>query len=327
MKIRVATFGRLPRDPVPNGVPDTRALRRKFERGEISQIIYQQALNEHARAIFLEQEQMGIDFPSEGWFVWDDPYNGTLVNVGGFAGGRLAQNETTNTLFERPVAVSFLEWHCNGQSECHRLEKLIGREIPIIPYRVGPLTLATKTESLVHGSKASFAFDLAEQLREELRWLLVNPWPFVRVVETTSFINRNAWWGFNTLDAVRTLLKDIDTSKILFCLDRAHTELLYLLLKLPVGALGINFADSDIPFEILENFPPDCTLFAGVVSGTICKRETADQVAAVVEKILDYVPAERLVLTSGGNLYVSRSDAIAKMQTLVSIAEYLGGGS
>jgi 5-methyltetrahydropteroyltriglutamate--homocysteine methyltransferase len=204
----------------------------------------------------------------------------------------------------------------------------------------GPLQLS----AMVHfqGGPISNRFDLAramaEHFRAEIDALVAAGCRYIQIEDLGAWFpnvagERDVAW---VREVMTTLVEDVDAQVGWhFCLGNAwgtstrgltaggYASVLHHYLDLPLDEFVLDFAArgmSDV--EVLRDLPADKRIAAGVIDVRNLEVEQPEQVAERIRRVLEFVDAERVTLTTDCGLkQLPRTPAVAKLDALVEGAD------
>jgi 5-methyltetrahydropteroyltriglutamate--homocysteine methyltransferase len=282
----------------------------------------------------LAQERAGIDVVTDGEIRRESysNYFGTrldgidLENPGVTRGrGPLATAEVTVPRVVGPVS---------RRQPVHVDDLKFLRSLTSRPVRVtvpGPFTLSQQSQDDYYGSDAALALAYAAVVRDEIHDLfeagadvvqLDEPWMEARPDEARAY-------GVEALTAALEGANGVTAVHICFGYGAIvpgrppRYEFLPYLADVLADQVSIETAQSDLDCEVLQSFT-DQTIVLGVLDLSTPEVESPETIVGRVERILPYVPPERVVLAPDcGMKFLPRRAAEDKLRSMVSAAEIL----
>jgi 5-methyltetrahydropteroyltriglutamate--homocysteine methyltransferase len=190
---------------------------------------------------------------------------------------------------------------------------------PYRHYRDVAFALAEVFNAEIHDLVAAGATHV--QLEDLGAWI-----PNLRGAEDAKWVN----------EVIRRTLDGIDRAKVRigwhFCLGNTwgnvahgftrggYGNVLHHYLEAPVHEYVLDFACREMrDLEVLKQLPKDKSIAAGVIDVRTLEVEAPEQVAARIRKILEYVPPERVSLTTDcGMKQLPRYCAFHKLRSLAA---------
>jgi 5-methyltetrahydropteroyltriglutamate--homocysteine methyltransferase len=303
---------RLPREMLPEGQRDAVLLAlRDQETAGIDVVTDGEQTRRHFVHGFAEQLE-GID-----------PTRRTRI---GIRGDRyVAEVPTVVAPIRRPGPVHAAEAAFARASTTHRLKWTLP----------GPMTVADTVADTYYGDRARLAFDIAAALNAEARELATLGIDAIQFDEPAfnvdGYIGDIEAWGIAALEraiegvgcdtAVHIcygygIKANIDWKATLGGEWRQYERTFPLLARSRIGQVSIECAASRVPIELLRLLG-DKAVLAGVIDVASHHIETPEEVAAIIRRVLEHVPAARLLpCTNCGMAPLPRDVARGKLRAL-----------
>jgi 5-methyltetrahydropteroyltriglutamate--homocysteine methyltransferase len=171
---------------------------------------------------------------------------------------------------------------------------------------VGPATMAALITDQHYGDIKALSLDLARALNAELRDITSRGVDIVQFAEVLTFFDPADW----VIEAINTAFEGIDAYKVIhICYGQQEgqpgvTELRGAKLfpwlwdlhcdQIQYEMASHGFDDTDI--AAISSIPDHMDFGVGVINGKTLVVESPEQVAAGIRKVLDVVPAERVMV-------------------------------
>jgi len=197
----------------------------------------------------------------------------------------------------------------------------------------GPMTIVDTIADRHYGDKVKLATAFAELLNQEARALEKDCVDTIQLDEPAFnvYMDEVKKWGIAALERALKGLKcttavhicygygikaNLDWKETLRSQWRQYEEIFPALAKSKVDQVSLECIHSKVPIELLKLLKGKDVL-VGVIDVASDRVETPQEVAAVIQKALKYVPANRLFpCTNCGMAPMDRDIAVAKLQAL-----------
>jgi len=197
----------------------------------------------------------------------------------------------------------------------------------------GPMTIVDTIADRHYGDKVKLATAFAELLNQEARALEKDGVDTIQLDEPAFnvYMDEVKKWGIAALERALKGLKcttavhicygygikaNLDWKETLGSQWRQYEEIFPALAKSKVDQVSLECIHSKVPIELLKLLKGKDVL-VGVIDVASDRVETPQEVAAVIQKALKYVPANRLFpCTNCGMAPMDRDIAVAKLQAL-----------
>jgi 5-methyltetrahydropteroyltriglutamate--homocysteine methyltransferase len=283
-----------------------------------------------------EQERAGIDVVTDGEQSRQHFVHGFVEGLAGIDLGRRTfigirgdryKAEVPTVIGrverERPIHAEEVRWaHANT-------DRSLRFTLP------GPMTVVDTLADAYYGDRARLAFDVAAALNAEARELAALGAGVIQLDEPAfnvdAYLDDVATWGIAALErAVEGLpcttavhicygygiRANIEWKATLGQEWRQYERTFPLLARSRIDQVSIEVAGSRVPLELLDLLPGKDVL-VGVVDVATERVETAEEVAAVIRRVMERVPPSRLrPCTNCGMAPLSRAAASGKLRAL-----------
>jgi 5-methyltetrahydropteroyltriglutamate--homocysteine methyltransferase len=197
----------------------------------------------------------------------------------------------------------------------------------------GPMTIVDTIADAHYGDRVKMAFAFADLLNAEARALAADGVDVIQIDEPAFnvYMREVKEWGIAALERAVTGVRcttavhicygygikaNLDWKETLGSQWRQYEEIFPALAKSKVDQVSLECIHSRVPLELLKLLKGKDVL-VGVIDVASDRVETPQEVAAVIQKALKYVPANRLFpCTNCGMAPMDRDIAIAKLQAL-----------
>jgi len=281
-----------------------------------------------------EQEDAGIDVASDGEQSRQHFVHGFLEFVEGIDFEHKVKMGIRNNRYDAMVPVVVGPLRLKGrvhQAEARLLRQHARKKVKIT--MPGPMTIVDTIADRHYGDKVKLAMAFAELLNQEARALEKDGVDTIQLDEPAFnvYMDDVKKWGIAALERALKGLKcttavhicygygikaNLDWKETLGSQWRQYEEIFPALAKSKVDQVSLECIHSRVPLELLKLLKGKDVL-VGVIDVASDRVETPQEVAAVIQKALKYVPANRLFpCTNCGMAPMDRDIAIAKLQAL-----------
>lgn len=298
---------------------------RDADRGRADARALADARRADAQALVDLQAQAGVAFVSDGLLGWQDLFRPFAERTPGLRVGPLTRWFDNNTFYRRPIverAVQHPEPVAPSFDAGAKLPKGTQGKA-ILP---GPYTFARLADDRAYGSVEKLLTALARDvLAPEVRDLAQRGVGWVQFSEPALLKERPQPEEWEALQ--RGYLAILDGVRITSCVHAGFGDAsrqLQELFDLPVDYIGLDFTET--PLDAFEDFQPTRGLQAGLADARSSIVESAEELAAAAQDLLDLAEPPALALAPSAELeYLPRAVADAKGQALGAAAKLLGG--
>ncbi len=206
----------------------------------------------------------------------------------------------------------------------------------------GPMTIVDTLADAYYGDRAALAMAFAELLNEEARGLTALGVDVIQFDEPAFnvYMEAVAEWGIEALERAAAGLgcktavhicygygikANIDWKAGLGAEWRQYEAIFPALAASRIDQVSVECAGSQVPIELLGLLPGKDVLL-GAIDVATDRVESAREVAATIERVLPFVPPERLIpCTNCGMAPMGRATAISKLEALAAGAALVRG--
>jgi 5-methyltetrahydropteroyltriglutamate--homocysteine methyltransferase len=280
------------------------------------------------------QEDAGIDIVTDGEQARQHFVHGFLEHIEGVDFTRRVTIGIRNNRYEAQVPTVIGQ--LRRRASVHRFEATIAREHTQRPLKFtlpGPMTIVDTVADAHYGDRAALAMAFAQLLNEEARELAALGVDVIQFDEPAFnvYMEAVAEWGIAALERATAALTcktaihicygygikaNIDWKAGLGAEWRQYEAIFPALAASRIDQVSVECAGSKVPLELLRLLAGKDVLLGAIdVAGE--QVETAEEVAATIERGLRFVPAERLFpCTNCGMAPMRRGTAILKLRAL-----------
>jgi len=281
------------------------------------------------------QEDAGIDIVGDGEQSRQHFVHGFLEAVDGIDFGKRVEMGIRNDRYKAmcPTVVGPLRL----RSRVHAREARLARAHTKRKLKFtlpGPMTIVDTIADAHYGDRVKMAFAFAALLNEEARGLAADGIDVVQFDEPAFnvYMDAAAGWG---IEALHRAIEDIPCkSAVHICYGygipaniewkatlgaewRQYEEFFPALAKSRIDQVSLECINSRVPMSVLKLLHGKDVLI-GVIDVATDKVETPEDVAAVIAKAAEYVPAQKIIAcTNCGMAPMRREIAAMKLEALV----------
>jgi 5-methyltetrahydropteroyltriglutamate--homocysteine methyltransferase len=289
------------------------------------------------------QEDAGIDIVTDGEQARQHFVHGFLVGIDGIDFARRVPMGIRNNRYE--ALVPTVTGPIRRRHAVHAREALIARTHTTRQLRFtlpGPMTIADTVADGHYGDRTAMAMAFADALNEEARDLAALGVDVIQFDEPAFnvYLDEVADWGIEALHraaaglACKTavhicygygIAANIAWKQGLGAEWRQYEQIFPALAASRIDQVSLECANSHVPIELLGLLAGKDVL-VGAIDVANDTAETPDEVAAVIERALRFVPAERLYpCTNCGMAPLDRTLAAQKLAALAAGAALVRG--
>ena len=298
----------------PDG-PNLRQAIGQLDAGRISQEDLAQVVREVTREVIQEQVEAGLELLTDGQIGWDDGQTPFARGLKGFQIDGLTRYFDTNTYFRQPIAQEKVGWQGPVMVESYMYAQATSPR-PVKAIIIGPYTMAKLSQSGSYSQLGPLVMDLAEALNQEALALQEASAPFLQFDEPAILASKQDMGLLQKASKVVTRGLSVKTGICTYFKDVAgiHQELF----RLPFQVYGLDFVMGNGNYDLLQHFPPDKELAAGIMDARNTKMETVEELVESIGRISHHVSLDRLYVSpSAGLEFLPRTTAKEKLARLV----------
>jgi 5-methyltetrahydropteroyltriglutamate--homocysteine methyltransferase len=280
------------------------------------------------------QEDSGIDIVGDGEQSRQHFVHGFLEAVDGIDFDKRVEMGIRNDRYKAmcPTVVGELKLRRRvHQREARLARKHTARKLKFtLP---GPMTIVDTIADTHYGDRVKMAFAFAALLNEEVRGLAADGVDVIQFDEPAFnvYMDAAAGWG---IEALHRAIEGVScTSAVHICYGygipaniqwksalgtewRQYEKFFPALAKSRIDEVSIECINSRVPMSVLKLLDGK-TMQIGVIDVATDKVETPEEIAAVILKAADYVPAQKIIAgTNCGMAPMRREIAAKKLEAL-----------
>jgi len=315
----VGAYPKIPNRPRPAKL---RAAINKRDRGELTDEDLARVQDEVTAEVIAEQIDAGLDIVSDGQIRWDDDQTYIPRHMKGVEIGGLQRYLDTNTYYRQPEIVGDVSL---DEAVTVRDYKFAADNSsrPVKVILPGPYTLAALSLDKHYNNREKLAMAFATALRTEVDGLVAAGASMIQVNDPMAVVDKDG--AAVAARAVMALLDGVDAETGVYTWFSGAYGVLPRLLDTPADVIGLDFVWGKENWEALKDVRFEKKLGFGIVDGRNTRLESANEVAAAIERVGEFVPAERLYVNPSCNLeYLPRETAFEKLKRMVEGARKAG---
>jgi len=324
---RVTVIGSYPRVPHEGGPFTLRKALQAMDRGEATWEDVRAAQDALVREVVEEQAAAGVDLVTDGQIRWDDGQTRLAEGLDGVTVGGLVRYFDSNTYFRQPEIKGPVARRGPILVEEFRFaaEK---SPVPVKAVMVGPYTFAALSADGHDRDLPPLVRDLAAALNEEARDLAAAGATVIAFDEPALSrpLGLPQLAPADLAEASARLVDGVEATTVLQTYFGDVASVGRALFELPFDAFGLDLvAGGAGNAPLLDAFPEDRILQAGVQNGRNTAMEGVEEIASRIRWVQGRVRFERLwVAPSCGLELLPRETAQAKLQELSAAAREVG---
>jgi 5-methyltetrahydropteroyltriglutamate--homocysteine methyltransferase len=280
------------------------------------------------------QEDAGIDVVSDGEQSRQHFVHGFLEAVEGIDFGQKVEMGIRNNRYKAMVPTVIAPLRLKGR--VHETEARLARAHTKRKLKItlpGPMTIVDTIADKHYGDKAKMAMAFAAALNQEARALEADGVDLIQFDEPAFnvYMDDVKAWGIDTLHRAIEGLKcktavhicygygikeNLDWKNTLGGEWRQYEAIFPAIAKSKIDQVSIECANARVPIRLIELLEGKDVL-VGVIDVASDRVETPEQVAALLEQVMQHVPKERIyACTNCGMAPMDRSIAVKKLEAL-----------
>jgi 5-methyltetrahydropteroyltriglutamate--homocysteine methyltransferase len=322
--IKTTVVGNYPKVSSDKSVPNLRNALNNFDQKKISAEELERVYQATIQRVVREQEEAGIDLPTDGQIRWDDIATFFARNFEGANINGLIRFFDNNVYYRKPIftgelksngPISGTEYRTASIHSKRRLKGVV----------VGPYTLTRMSVDEYYKNEERLVMALASILRQEVLALQEAGAQYIQIDE--PYLT----WAPEGLSlakrALVEMLAGIHTKKILCLYFGSIKPLVPALYDLPVDVFAVDTVSKPENFELLLQAPPNKGIVAGCFDARNIKLESKAELLAIYKRLVSQNRPEIFVSPSCGLEFLPHSDAVAKLKWMVKTVKEFNGGS
>ncbi|MCI0329857.1 MAG: methylcobamide--CoM methyltransferase [candidate division Zixibacteria bacterium] len=323
--IKTTVVGNYPKISSDRSVPNLRNALNNFDQKKISAEELERVYQTTIQRVVREQEEAGVDLPTDGQIRWDDIATFFARNFEGAQINGLIRFFDNNVYYRKPVftgelklkaPVSGMEYRTASIHSRRRLKGVV----------VGPYTLARMSVDEYYRDEERLVMTLASILRQEVLDLQAAGAEYIQIDE--PFLT----WAPEGLSlanrALTEMLANVRAKKI-FCLYFGSIKpLVPHLYDFPVDIFAVDTVSKPENLKLLLETPLNKGVVAGCLDARNIKLEPKSELSFIYEQLASQNRSEVFVSPSSGLEFLPHSDAVAKLKWMVrTVKEFNAGAS
>jgi 5-methyltetrahydropteroyltriglutamate--homocysteine methyltransferase len=292
-----------------------RHMIRLYKAGRIDEKTLQESFDDAVIAVVKEQEDAGIDIPSDGEMRRDEMVEYFAQRIKGFRFYGPVR-VWGNNFFNKPAVVDKLVYEKPIVIDEYMFLRKVSRR-PVVKVTItGPYTIADWSFNEYYSSKQELVYELAKIINREILELEKAGAKFVQVDEPalTTHPEEMEW----AVEAVNEVTKGVNIKLGIHVCYSNYEILSKYFDKLNFSQFALEFANRSFrDLHILKRLG-DKEIGFGVVDVHSRRIETPEEVAQAIRKVMEIVDVERIYINPDCGLkLLPREIAKAKMEVMV----------
>ncbi len=311
--------GNYPKVPSLTGGPNLRNAITRFDQGRISAEELATVADEATKDAMGEQARAGLDLLTDGHIRWEDEVTYFAKGLSGVTLTGLIRWFDSNTYYREPVISAPMEWIAPITVRDYQFA---GRAAPrplkaVLP---GPFTLTAHAKDRHYEDQRKLVMGFARALNAEARALQEAGADFIQFNDPSLIPMRHLFPLYR--DAVQVVLDGISAKTALYTYFAGIDGLAPDLFTLPFGVFGLDLVTADANLNVLNGFPSDRELGAGLVDARNTRLESVEDLVAQLDQIRHVVPLDRVHLSPNCGLeFLPRKNAFEKLARMAAAAD------
>jgi 5-methyltetrahydropteroyltriglutamate--homocysteine methyltransferase len=317
--VRTTLVGGYPRisdGPLPVNL---RQMLHQHDRGEIKDVELEHAYRATIRRVVKEQEEAGIDLPTDGQIRWDDLLTPITRQLEGAQPGGLLRYFDNNVYYRHPVIEGAVRWRGPATVEDYRTAAAAASR-PVKAVLPGPVTYAALSEDRFYHDFDRLARAVADALHEEASALAAAGAAWIQIDEP-ALGGRPAALELARA-CLRIITKDVKAKFALATYFKAIDGIYKELRGFPVDALQVDVVDQPGQLDLVLQSPPSGEVVLGCVDARNTRLEDPDVLARLIERAASRLGADRLWISPNAGLeflpHATAQKKIARMAEAVA---------
>lgn len=323
--IKTTVVGNYPKVSSDKSVPNLRNALNNFDQKKISADELERVYQTTIQRVVREQEEAGVDLPTDGQIRWDDIATFFAKNFEGAYINGLIRFFDNNVYYRKPVFTGELKLKAPTSGTGYRTASIHSKR-RLKGVVVGPYTLARMSVDEYYKDEERLVMTLASILRQEVLVLQEAGAQYIQIDEPYL-----AWEPEGLPLARRALvemLAGIHAKKILCLYFGSIKPLVPALYDLPVDIFAVDTVSKPENLELLLKTPLDKGIIVGCFDARNIKLEPKVELFDIYKKLAAQNRPEVFVSPSSGLEFLPHSDAVAKLKWMVkTVGEFNAGAS
>ncbi|HXF49726.1 MAG TPA: methylcobamide--CoM methyltransferase [Verrucomicrobiae bacterium] len=322
--IKTTVVGNYPKISSDKSVPNLRNALNNFDQKKISAEELERVYQATIQRVVREQEEAGVDLPTDGQIRWDDIATFFAKNFEGAHINGLIRFFDNNVYYRKPVftgelhsktAIAGVEYRNASIHSRRRLKGVV----------VGPYTLAKMSVDEYYKDEERLVMALASILRSEVLSLQDAGAQYIQIDE--PYLT----WAPEGLPlakrALTEMLEGVRAKKILCLYFGTIKPLVPSLYDFPVDIFAVDTVSKPENLELLLQAPADRGIVAGCLDARNIKLEPKAELFSIYKKLASQNRPEIFVSPSCGLEFLPHSDAVAKLKWMVKTVKEFNAGT
>jgi 5-methyltetrahydropteroyltriglutamate--homocysteine methyltransferase len=321
--IKTTVVGNYPKISSDKSAPNLRNALNNFDQKKISVEELERVYQTTIQRVVREQEEAGIDLPTDGQIRWDDIATFFAKNFEGANIDGLIRFFDNNVYYRKPIFTGELKSKGPISGTEYRTASIhLKRRLKGVV--VGPYTLTRMSVDEYYKNDERLVMALASILRQEVLALQEAGAQYIQIDE--PYLT----WAPEGLplakQALTEMLERIRAKKILCLYFGSIKPLVPALYDLPVDIFAVDTVSKPENFELLLQAPPNKGIVAGCFDARNIKLESKAELLAIYKRLVSQNRPELFVSPSCGLEFLPHSDAMAKLKWMVkTVGEFNAG--
>ncbi len=323
--IKTTVVGNYPKISADKSAPNLRNALNAFDQRKIAAEELEKVYQTTIQRVICEQEEAGVDLPTDGQIRWDDIATFFAKNFEGAHINGLIRFFDNNVYYRKPVitgelslkaAVSGTEYRTASIHSRRRLKGVV----------VGPYTLAKMSVDEHYRDEEKLVMTLASILRQEVLALQEAGAEYIQIDE--PYLT----WAPQGLPlakrALTEMMDGIKVKKILCLYFGSIKALVPALYDFPVDIFAVDTVSKPENLKLLLQAPMNKGIVAGCIDARNIKLESKSELFGIYSKLAAQNRPEVFVSPSCGLEFLPQADAMFKLKWMVqTVKEFEKGAS
>ncbi len=313
--IKTTVMGNYPKVSSDKNAPNLRNALNAFDQKKISaeelEKVYQTTIQRAVR----EQEEAGVDLPTDGQIRWDDIATFFARNFEGAQINGLIRFFDNNVYYRKPVITGELRQRGEPVAAREYRTASIHSRKRLKGVVVGPYTLAKMSVDEYYKDDERLVMTLAALLREEVLALEQAGAEYIQIDE--PYLT----WAPEGLSlakrALTQMLSGVRAKKILALYFGSIKPLVPALYDFPVDIFAVDTVSKPENMKLLSSAPLTKGIVAGCFDARNIKLEPKVELLAIYKQLTAQGRPEVFVSPSAGLEFLPHADAVAKLKWMV----------
>ncbi|MGQ9479418.1 MAG: methionine synthase [Thermoproteota archaeon] len=292
-----------------------RRMIRLWKAGRVEDEQMKEAFDDAVVSVLKDQEEAGIDIPSDGEQRRDEMVEYFAERIRGFKFYDPVR-VWGNAYFRKPAVYAPLEYSGSIIVEEFRFLKSVSKK-PVVKVTItGPYTIADWSFNEYYSTKEELVFELAKIINKELKVLEEAGAFYIQVDEPALSTHPDeVEWA---VEAINRAVEGLRARIGMHVCYGNYSSIIPYMEKLKISEFALEFANrgfKDLAF--VKKMPEDKDLGFGVIDVHNRRVETVDEVCSGIRKILELLPVNRVYVNPDCGLkLLPRKIAKEKMKVM-----------